>query len=287
MAAKTKEQKRTNEEYQELYGYTLDEMLNKYKTITDEAQNNPQLLADLNYIQLFSDKFETPMYNHIERNAILAMIQNYIQNDRGADENETNTLHDERIDEMNGYLNNSGKLYTVIDKRATDWIVRQQKVTRQIQEAIIIMLEAVYKYATGEAKKKLASETTEILQAKLHSAGIRYKESQLDLITLKATQELLPMFEMELFKKKYEQNIQGLMAKWNEQNKKYYMLTGDSIGAYRLNSLDIADKLYRTKYNLLKSNFYKNIDGYSGEFLNNQTFRRSIFSVGDVYAKHK
>lgn len=287
MAAKTKEQKRTNEEYQEFYGYTLDEILNKYKTITDEAKNSPQLLADLNYIQLFSDKFETPMYNHIERNAIVTMIQSYIQNNRDVDENEADTLHDKRIDDMNSYLNKSSKLYTVIDKRATDWIVRQQKVTRQIQEAIIIMLEAFYKYATGEAKKKLASETTEILQAKLHSAGIRYKESQLDLITLKATQELIPMFEMELFIKKYEQNMQDLMAKWNEQNKKYYLLTGDSIGAYRLNHLDIADKLYQTKYNSLKSNFYKNIDSYSGEFMSNQTFRRSIFSVGDVYGKIK
>lgn len=272
------EEKEMNREYKELYGYSLEQIQDHYEQIQSEAMQDPQKLADFNYIHLFSDKYETPLYQYFNRDAILTMISNYIHGDEGYFTDEADQARNERMQKMDKYLTNSGKLHTVIDKRAVDWIIRQQKVTRIIQDAIITMTESNYKPTSKQVYN---------LKINLHNAGIRYKESQLDMITFKAVRKLLPSFEMELFIKKYNQNIPKLMEQWNKHNEIYYSHSKRSVGVYATDRLDIADKLYTTKFQLLKSDFYKNIDTYSGEFLSSKVFTRSIFTVGDVYDKEQ
>ncbi|WP_210123646.1 MULTISPECIES: hypothetical protein [unclassified Staphylococcus] len=261
MAAKNDKQKALSENYQSLYGYTLDEIVDQYENIIEVAEKDPQTLANLYYIFSFSDRFETPMYNHMDQDVIVGMIQNYIADD------------EEKTEEMDNYLRNSNKLFRSIMKRSTDWIIRQQKAYRVIQSSIIKLLESDY---------KLSKEALNHLQVELYNAGIRHQESQLDLITLKAIKDITPSFEMELFLKKYNQDVKTLMSRWNQHNNKYNQKSHKSVGFYDLFHADVSDILYKNKLDLIKDDFYNQVDSYGAEFINDDNFREDVFKIGGV-----
>ncbi|HHQ1838327.1 TPA: hypothetical protein ACSIXH_003654 [Acinetobacter baumannii] len=268
MAGKLKEK---NKEYMDKYNYTFSDLKKMYEDMRAKAETDAKELVILSNANAFSDKFETPMFTMLDRNLLHATINKYVQ---GINDDEM--TEDERIEIYGYYYKRIKKVFLTLDKRCTDWLIRQQKITRHIQNSIIRLLELDYQPTAKDIHE---------LGIDLHNAGVRYRESQLDLITLKAVKDLLPMFEMELFIKQYDQNIEKLMMKWNKHNKELHSRTGKSIGAYITNRLNFADTLYNKKINLLdtESKFYKNIDGFSGEFLDEEQFNLTVFTVGDVY----
>lgn len=263
-----------NERYEDLYNYSLSEIENKYKKDMEDAEGDPKKIAILNSSFIFSKKFETPMHQHIDKEAIRLMIRRFLIGDMSYSDPDFRDYHDERVDIFNNYSKKVGSAFLSLDKRATDWIIRQQKITNYIQPAIIKLLESGYNLKLKEAEN---------LEIDLYNANIKYRESQLDLISLKASSELLPAFEIELFIKQYEQKINRPMKLWNANNEIYQNTTGKSIGKYLIDNLDIAESLYNKKYDLLtnEEDFFKNIDGYSGRFLDDELVNQALFVAGD------
>lgn len=263
-----------NERYKDIYNYSLSEIENKYKKDMEDAEGDPKKIAILNSSLIFSKKFETPMHQYIDKETLRLMIRRFLIGDMSYSDPEARDYHDERVDIYNNYSKKVGSAFLSLDKRATDWIIRQQKITNYIQPAVIKLLESGYNLNAKEA---------EDLEIDLYNANIKYRESQLDLISLKAASELLPAFEIELFIKQYEQKIKRHMALWNGNNEVYQNTTGQSIGKYLIDNLDIAENLYNKKYDLLtnEEDFFKNIDGYSGRFLDEGLLNQDIFVAGD------
>ncbi|MEX5992834.1 hypothetical protein [Staphylococcus haemolyticus] len=262
--------------YKELFNYSLEELKEKYKSIIDNAKDDPKQLAIINSTLVFSEKFETPMFRHVERKEITKMIKAYVKEDKSLTSIEADSYHVNRMETFNFYSKNIGKVFLVMDKRATDWIIRQQKITNDINDAIIKILESEYNPNIDDWY---------IIQAELHNAGIRYKESELDLITLKAINELLPMFEMELFIKQYKQNIKRIMKLWNANHKIYKDKTSENIGEFLISGLDISEKLYTKNYDLINSEekFFESISSYSGTFLDDEITTPNVFVEGAAY----
>jgi hypothetical protein len=264
-----------DERYKDLYNYSLSEIENKYKKDMEDAEGDPKKIAILNSSLIFSKKFETPMHQHIDKETLRLMIRRFLIGDMSYSDPEARDYHDERVDIYNNYSRKVGSAFFSLDKRAIDWIIRQQKITNDINDAIIKILESEYNPDI---------DNWYIIQAKLHNAGIRYKESELDLITLKAINELLPMFEMELFIKQYKQNIKRIMKLWNANHKIYKDKTGGNIGEFLISGLDISEKLYTKNYDLINSEekFFESISSYSGTFLDEIT-THNVFVEGAAY----
>lgn len=276
--SKTKDENTQDQSYKEIYGYSYDEITKQYDELLEKAKGNPKQIADLNLMFVFSGLYETPMYEYVSNETLRKLINNYIFKDANVSndkyksltysEKEIDPVKDEHMAKLFRYTEHH---YKTLNKRCTDWILRQKEIIKLIQGAIIKLVELNY---------NPNQQQIEDIQDNLIDAINRYKEGQLDVITMKATQDLLPMFEMELFLNKYTEDIKTLMDHWNYHNDKYSEQHEKGIGYYKTDDLNIADKLYRTKYNLLQSDFYKHISEYSGLFLNSKVLLKIVFIKG-------
>ena len=95
-------------------------------------------------------------------------------------------------------------------KRISDWLIRQSKVVENIQEGILKVLENNF---------DLDHDTLVYVGGLLTISTARYKESELDMITVKAVKECISMFELNLLIEKY-QKYKNVMRKWNDINNK-------------------------------------------------------------------
>lgn len=252
----------TNDDYLIEYGYSEKALKSYYDKITEEVEGNPEKLSYLDVQRQISDKYDLPMYTlkHINDQLMFFMKMNYIQ----AQDN---------IQSYDRYERNTIKLYKILDKRISDWLIRQSKVVENIQESILKVLENDF---------DLDKDTFTYVCGLLTISMVRYKESELDMITVKAVRDCISMFELNLLIEKYQKDIKSLCEKWNDINNKLKEKTGNSIGTFNVEALNFSDLLYKTKFDLLNTykNFFKNIDEYSSLFIDSEPINKNIFVKG-------
>lgn len=252
----------TNDDYLIEYGYSEKALKSYYDKITEEAESNPEKLSYLDVQRQISDKYDLPMYTlkHINDQLMFFMKMNYIQ----AQDN---------IQSYDRYERNTIKLYKILDKRISDWLIRQSKVVENIQESIFKVLENDF---------DLDKDTFTYVGGLLTISMVRYKESELDMITVKAVRDCISMFELNLLIEKYQKDIKSLCEKWNDINNKLKEKTGNSVGTFNVEALNFSDLLYKTKFDLLNTykNFFKNIDEYSSLFIDSEPINKNIFVKG-------
>lgn len=252
----------TNDDYLIEYGYSEKALKSYYDEITEEAEGNPEKLSYLDVQRQISDKYDLPMYTlkHINDQLMFFMKMNYIQSQ-------------DNIQSYDRYERNTIKLYKILDKRISDWLIRQSKVVENIQESILKVLENDF---------DLDKDTFTYVGGLLTISMVRYKESELDMITVKAVRDCISMFELNLLIEKYQKDIKSLCEKWNDINNKLKEKTGNSIGTFNVEALNFSDLLYKTKFDLLNTykNFFKNIDEYSSLFIDSGPINKNIFVKG-------
>lgn len=252
----------TNDDYLIEYGYSEKALKSYYDKITEEAEGNPEKLSYLDVQRQISDKYDLPMYTlkHINDQLMFFMKMNYIQSQ-------------DNIQSYDRYERNTIKLYKILDKRISDWLIRQSKVVENIQESILKVLENDF---------DLDKDTFTYVGGLLTISMVRYKESELDMITVKAVRDCISMFELNLLIEKYQKDIKSLCEKWNDINNKLKEKTGNSIGTFNVEALNFSDLLYKTKFDLLNTykNFFKNIDEYSSLFIDSGPINKNIFVKG-------
>lgn len=268
-----------NQSYEKMYGYTYDEITSYYGELIKQADGDPQRIADVHMMKQFSYLFETPFYDYANKRTLNKLINNYVLQEpkvyknsfKALDfsEKEVDSEKDEELAERFHYIE---KHYKELDKRCTDWIVRQKEFVRRLQWAVIKLMESDYILTTEEIYE---------IKDNMKRAEARYIESQLDVMTMKATEELTPMFEIRLFLNKHSEDVESLMDQWNKHEKIYREKNNGSIGHFNTKYLNFSDKLFRNKYKLLKEDFYKNIVGYGALFLDYKTVRRELFEMSD------
>lgn len=252
----------TNDDYLIEYGYSEKALKIYYDKITEEAEGNPEKLSYLDVQRQISDKYDLPMYTlkHINDQLMFFMKMNYIQ-------------AQDDIQSYDRYERNTIKLYKILDKRISDWLIRQSRVVENIQESILKVLENDF---------NLDKDTFTYVGGLLTISMVRYKESELDMITVKAVRDCISMFELNLLIEKYQKDIKSLCEKWNDINNKLKEKTGNSIGTFNVEALNFSDLLYKTKFDLLNTykNFFKNIDDYSSLFIDSEPINKNIFVKG-------
>lgn len=255
----------TNDDYLIEYGYSEKDLKSYYDEVVEEVAGNPEKLSYLDVQRQISDKYDLPMYTlkHINDQLMFFMKMDYIQNR-------------DNLSGYDRYERNTHKLYKILDKRISDWLIRQSKVVENIQESILKVLENDF---------DLDKDTFTYVVGLLTTSMVRYKESELDMITVKAVRDCIPMFELNLLIEKYQKDIKSLCEKWNDINNKLKEKTGNSIGAFNVEALNFSDLLYKTKLDLLNTyrNFFKNIDEYSSLFIESKPINKTIFVKGGVY----
>lgn len=275
----TKTKDETNQAYKDTYDYTYDEITSHYDELIKQADGDPQRIANLHMFKQFSYLFETPFYDYSSKKDLNKLINNYVLEEPKVhtdlfdaliySEKEVDTEKDEELAKRFHYIE---KHYKELDKRCTDWIVRQKEFVRRLQWAIIKLMESDY---------TLTSEEVYEMKDNMKRAEARYIEGQLDVMTMKATEELTPMFEIRLFLNKHSEDVEPLMDQWNKHEEIYREKNNGSIGHFNTKYLNFSDKLFRNKYKLLKEDFYKNIVGYGALFLDYKTVRRELFEMSD------
>lgn len=252
----------TNDDYLIEYGYSEKALKNYYDKITEEAEGNPEKLSYLDVQRQISDKYDLPMYTlkHINDQLMFFMKMNYIQ-------------AQDDIQSYDRYERNTIKLYKILDKRISDWLIRQSRVVENIQESILKVLENDF---------NLDNATFTYVGGLLTISMVRYKESELDMITVKAVRDCISMFELNLLIEKYQKDIKSLCEKWNDINNKLKEKTGNSIGTFNVEALNFSNLLYKTKFGLLNTykNFFENIDEYSSLFIDSEPINKNIFVKG-------
>ena len=252
----------TNDDYLIEYGYSEKSLKNYYDEVVEEVAGDPEKLSYLDVQRQISDKYDLTMYtlNHINDQLMFFMKMEYIQNQ-------------DNLSSYDRYERNTRKLYKILDKRISDWLIRQSKVVENIQESILKVLENDF---------ALDKDTFTYVGGLLTISMVRYKESELDMITVKAVRDCISMFELNLLIEKYQKDIKSLCKKWNDINNKLKEKTGNSIGTFNVEALNISDLLYKTKFDLLNTykNFFKNIDEYSSLFIESEPINKNIFVKG-------
>lgn len=252
----------TNDDYLIEYGYSEKDLKSYYDEVVEEVAGNPEKLSYLDVQRQISDKYDLPMYTlkHINDQLMFFMKMEYIQNQ-------------DNLSSYDRYERNTRKLYKILDKRISDWLIRQSKVVENIQECILKVLENDF---------ALDKDTFTYVGGLLRISMVRYKESELDMITVKAVRDCISMFELNLLIEKYQKDIKSLCKKWNDINNKLKEKTGNSIGTFNVEALNISDLLYKTKFDLLNTykNFFKNIDEYSSLFIDSEPINKNIFVKG-------
>lgn len=255
----------TKDDYLTEYGYSENALKDYYDKVVEEAKGNPEKLSYLDVQRQISDKYDLPMYTlkHINDQLMFFMKMDYIQTQ--------DNLHS-----YDRYERNTIQLYRILDKRISDWLIRQSKVVENIQEGILKVLENNF---------DLDHDTLVYVGGLLTISTARYKESELDMITVKAVKECISMFELNLLIEKYQKDIRMLCEKWNDINNRLEKKTGNSIGIFDVEALNFSDSLYKTKIDLLDSynKFFKNIDEYSSLFIESEPINKNIFVKGGVY----
>ncbi|MBG3870463.1 hypothetical protein I5R57_10845 [Staphylococcus haemolyticus] len=232
--------------------------------------------VDAYFIHGFSSFFETPLYQQLNEKSISDCIGELV-----ADKQSEIVEKDYNIHEL--YRMNK-RIFDVINKRAIDWLVRQKVLQKNIYDCII----EVYDYFLNEKTFK-QSYVKSFFIDKLQNAEAKFLESELDLITLKATAEMYPMYEMEIFIDENKIDIKDIFEKWNASNEMMKTHYNVNIGHFETKNLNIANKLYKQKMKQLntRKKFTKNIDGYSGEFLSSKILDKAYFVVGEANDKQK
>lgn len=232
--------------------------------------------VDAYFIHGFSSFFETPLYQQLNEKSISDCIGGLV-----ADKQSEIVEKDYNIHEL--YRMNK-RIFDVINKRAIDWLVRQKVLQKNIYDCII----EVYDYFLNEKTFK-QSYVKSFFIDKLQNAEAKFLESELDLITLKATAEMYPMYEMEIFIDENKIDIKDIFEKWNASNEMMKTHYNVNIGHFETKNLNIANKLYKQKMKQLntRKKFTKNIDGYSGEFLSSKILDKAYFVVGEANDKQK
>lgn len=255
----------TNDDYLIEYGYSEKALKSYYDEVVEEVAGNPEKLSYLDVQRQISDKYDLPMYTlkHINDQLMFFMKMDYIQNQ-------------DNLNSYDRYERNTRKLYKILDKRISDWLIRQSKVVENIQEGILKILENDF---------NLDKDTFTYVGGLLTISMIRYKESELDMITIKAVRDCISMFELTLLIEKYQKNIKELCEKWNDINEKLIEKTGNDIGTFDIEALNFSDTLYKTKFDSLKTykKFFDNIDEYSSLFLESDPISKNIFVKGAIY----
>lgn len=230
--------------------------------------------VDAYFIHGFSSFFETPLYQQLNEKSISDCIGKLV-----ADKQSEIVEKDYNIHEL--YRMNK-RIFDAINKRAIDWLVRQKELQKYIYDCII----EVYDYLLNEKTFK-QSYVKSFFIDKLQNAEAKFLESELDLITLKATAKMYPMYEMEIFIDENKIDIKGVFEKWNASNEMMKTHYNINIGHFEIKNLNIADKLYKRKIKQLntRKKFTKNIDGYSGEFLSSKILDKAYFVVGEASDK--
>nr|WP_210130088.1 hypothetical protein [Staphylococcus sp. GDX8P54P] len=232
--------------------------------------------VDAYFIYGFSSFFETPLYQQLNEKSISDCIGKLV-----SDKQSEIVEKDYNIHEL--YRMNK-RIFDAINKRAIDWLVRQKELQKHIYDCII----EVYDYFLNEKTFK-QSYVKSFFIDKLQNAEAKFLESELDLITLKATAKMFPMYEMEIFIDENKIEIKDVFEKWNASNEMMKTHYNVNIGHFETKNLNIADKLYKQKIKQLntRKKFAKNIDGYSGEFLSSKILDKAYFVVGEANDKQK
>lgn len=236
---------------------------------------------DTHFIYEFSSFFETPLYQELNEKSIVNCIGELMtSNEEAGEQSEVK----EEIYNIRELYKINEKIFDAITKRASDWLIRQKELQIYIYDCIV----EVYDYFLNE-KTFRQSYVKNFFIDKLQSAEAKYLESELDLITLKATAKMYPMYEMQAFIDKNKIDIKDIFSKWNASNDMMKTHYNIDIGHFETKDLNIANKLYSRKLKQLKTRqkFAKNIDGYSGEFLSSKVLDKAYFVVGEANDKQK
>ncbi|MBF2779962.1 hypothetical protein IOR54_12780 [Staphylococcus saprophyticus] len=252
-----------------------------------ESKKNEEFLSyigafiDTHFIYEFSSFFETPLYQELNEKSIVNCIGELMKDNAGAGEQ---SEIKEKVYNIRELYKMNETIFDAVTKRATDWIVRQKELQIYIYDCIV----EVYDYFLNKKNFK-QSYVKNFFIDKLQSAEAKFLESELDLITLKATAKMYPMYEMQAFIDKNKIDIKDVFDKWNTSNEMMKTHYNVNIGHFETKNLNIANKLYSRKIKQLntRKKFAKNIDGYSGEFLSSKVLDKAYFVVGEVNDKQK
>ncbi|MEN4441313.1 hypothetical protein [Staphylococcus hominis] len=256
----TNESELLNNEYLEEYGLSKEEIDSNYKKILNESVGDPKKISTLFLSSRISSKYETPFYVNHSINLLSVFMFQYIE--------ET-----EDKKSFKDYNRKTERLFRILDKRISDWIIRQSQGVEYIQESIIRVFENEF---------DLDRDTFLYVGGLLTLSMTRYKESELDLISIKAARDYLPLFELDLLIKKYQKDIKNVCKKWNDINQKLKEKTDQNIGVFNLEELDISEKLYKKNFKVFKdyNTFPKELDKYSASFIESEEIEKNIFLKG-------
>jgi hypothetical protein len=236
---------------------------------------------DAHFIYEFSSFFETPLYQELNENSIVNCIGELMTSN--AEAGELSEVKDKVYNIRELYKMNE-TIFDAITKRGSDWVIRQKELQIYIYDCLIEADDYII-----NNKKLTQNHVQNFFIDKLQSAEAKFLESELDLITLKATAKMYPMYEMQAFINKNKIDIKDIFSKWNASNDMMKTHYNVNIGHFKTTDLNIATKLYSRKLKQLstRKKFAKNIDGYSGEFLSSKVLDKAYFVVGEANDKQK
>lgn len=234
-------------------------LMTRLKDSADDDKAFIEVLLEVDFALQLSDFFETNLYKDIKRNKLnevtYGKISSYSEQLDEAEQAEFRNNLSEIIDTQT-------KLIKKLKKRIFDCISRHSDVEKSILHAVMMLETLSYEQLDDEQHDKILHT--------IKNAEVNNILSQLDLINIYALEKYYPVPEARAIIDEYKLESTEFFELWQSANNKYKQAQGISIYDLDVEQPLIASKIYERRAELVdtRDKFIKNIDGYGGQFVN-------------------
>lgn len=246
-------------------------LMTRLKDSADDDKAFIDVLFEIDLALELSDFFETKLYKDIKRNKLNEVTSDKI-NSYSEQLDEADLA--EFVDSISVVIDTQTKLIKKLKKRIYDCISRHSDVEKSILHAVMMLETLSYEQLDDSQHDKILHT--------IKNAEVNNILSQLDLINLYALEKYYPVPEARVIIEAYKLETTEFFELWQSANNKYKQAQGVSIYDLDVEQPLIASKVYERRAELVdtREKFIKNIDGYGGQFINDDEILNPVEKGG-------